>query len=59
MAAGATYVGRSDKARRDLGWTARSLETGLRETIAAERGFSTEDRGVKRRKELIERGHIV
>jgi nucleoside-diphosphate-sugar epimerase len=59
MAAGASYVGRSDKARRELGWTARPLETGLRQTIAAERSFSTSGRGADRRKELIESGDIV
>lgn len=31
--AGVTYLGRSDKARRELGWTVRPLEEGLRETL--------------------------
>ncbi|CAN5644796.1 NAD-dependent epimerase/dehydratase family protein [soil metagenome] len=31
----ATYYGSSAKAERDLGWHARDLETGLRETVAA------------------------
>ncbi len=34
--AGATYLGRSDKAQRELGWSARPLEQGLRETLAHE-----------------------
>lgn len=34
--AGATYYGRSDKARAELGWTARPLEEGLRETLQHE-----------------------
>lgn len=33
--AGATYLGRNDKARRELGYTPRSLEDGLRETLPA------------------------
>lgn len=32
-AAGATFIGRSDKARRELGWHARPFEEGLRETL--------------------------
>lgn len=31
--AGATYLGRADKARRELGWTPRSLEEALRQTL--------------------------
>ena len=31
----ATYYGSSAKAERDLGWHARDLDTGLRETVAA------------------------
>lgn len=31
--AGVTYTARSDKARRELGWTSRPLEEGLRETL--------------------------
>lgn len=31
--AGCTYLGTSDKARAELGWSARSLEDGLRETL--------------------------
>ncbi|MCB9714578.1 MAG: NAD-dependent epimerase/dehydratase family protein [Myxococcales bacterium] len=31
--AGVTYLGRADKARRELGWHARPLEEGLRETL--------------------------
>ncbi len=34
----ATYYGSSAKAERDLGWHARDLDTGLRETVAALRG---------------------
>ena len=34
----ATYLGTSAKAGRDLGWHARDLDTGLRETVAALRG---------------------
>jgi nucleoside-diphosphate-sugar epimerase len=34
--AGATYLGRSDKARRELGWSPRPLEEGLRETLLHE-----------------------
>lgn len=30
-----TYLGRSDKARRELGWSTRPLEEGFRETFAA------------------------
>jgi nucleoside-diphosphate-sugar epimerase len=33
---GATYLGRSDKAQRELGWTARPLAEGLRETLLHE-----------------------
>lgn len=32
--AGVTYTARADKARRELGWNARPLEEGLRETLA-------------------------
>lgn len=32
-AAGVTYIARSDKARRELGWSARPFEVGLRETL--------------------------
>ncbi|MEM9457710.1 MAG: NAD-dependent epimerase/dehydratase family protein [Myxococcota bacterium] len=32
-AAGVTYTARADKARRELGWHARPLEDGLRETL--------------------------
>ena len=34
--AGVTYLARSDKARRELGWTCRPLEEGLRETLTHE-----------------------
>ena len=34
----ATYLGTPAKAERDLGWRARDLDTGLRETVAALRG---------------------
>jgi nucleoside-diphosphate-sugar epimerase len=34
--AGLTYLGRSEKAERELGWSARPLEVGLRETLAHE-----------------------
>jgi dihydroflavonol-4-reductase len=34
MSAGARWAFRADKAKRDLGWTPRSLEEGLRETMA-------------------------
>ena len=34
--AGVTYIGSKEKARRELGFTARPLEEGLRETLAAE-----------------------
>ena len=34
----ATYLGTPAKAERDLGWHARDLDTGLRETVAALRG---------------------
>lgn len=34
--AGVTYIARSDKARRELGWTCRPLEEGLRETLTHE-----------------------
>ena len=34
--AGATYLGRADKARHELGWSARPLEEGLRETLLHE-----------------------
>ena len=37
-AALATYYGTSAKAERELGWSARPLEQGLRETVAALRG---------------------
>ena len=33
---GATYLGRADKALRELGWSARPLEDGLRETLLHE-----------------------
>ena len=36
VVAGATYTGSNAKARRDLGFTARALEAGLRETLAWE-----------------------
>jgi nucleoside-diphosphate-sugar epimerase len=32
---GVTYWAKDDKARRDLGYSPRDLETGLRETLAA------------------------
>jgi len=34
----ATYLGTPAKAERDLGWHARDLDTGLRETVASLRG---------------------
>ncbi len=34
--AGVTYLGRSDRAASELGWTARSLEDGLTETLRHE-----------------------
>lgn len=34
--AGCTYLGRADKARRELGWEPRPLEAGLRETLEHE-----------------------
>ena len=37
-AAVATYYGTAEKARRELGWTARPLEKGLAETVAGIRG---------------------
>jgi nucleoside-diphosphate-sugar epimerase len=36
VTAGVTYLGSSEKARRDLGFTARPLEVGLRETLEHE-----------------------
>ncbi len=36
VSAGSTYIGRNDKARRELGFLPRPLETGLRETLAHE-----------------------
>ncbi len=32
---GATYIGRADKARADLGWQPRSLQAGMLETLGA------------------------
>lgn len=37
VAAGHTYLGSSEKAERELGFTARPLEDGLRETLAHEK----------------------
>lgn len=37
VAAGNTYIAESEKIRRELGWEARPLEDGLRETLEAER----------------------
>lgn len=34
--AGVTYIGRADKAHRELGWHVRPLEEGLRETLGHE-----------------------
>jgi nucleoside-diphosphate-sugar epimerase len=34
--AGVTYLARSDKARRELGWTCRPFEEGLRQTLTHE-----------------------
>ena len=34
--AGVTYQGRADKAKRELGWTPRGLDAGLRETLLNE-----------------------
>src|SRR5262249_35832531 len=34
--AGCTYLGTNDKARRELGWTSRNLESGLRQTLLHE-----------------------
>jgi nucleoside-diphosphate-sugar epimerase len=36
VVAGVTYLGDNRRARRELGWEPRALETGLRETIAHE-----------------------
>jgi nucleoside-diphosphate-sugar epimerase/N-acetylglutamate synthase-like GNAT family acetyltransferase len=36
VAAGVTYLGSSEKAHLQLGWTVRGLEAGLRETLAHE-----------------------
>ncbi len=36
VSAGVTYLGSAEKARRELGFTARPLEEGLRETLAHE-----------------------
>jgi nucleoside-diphosphate-sugar epimerase/N-acetylglutamate synthase-like GNAT family acetyltransferase len=36
IAAGATYLGSSEKAQRELGFRTRTLETGLRETLLQE-----------------------
>jgi nucleoside-diphosphate-sugar epimerase len=36
VAAGTTYIGDNTRARRELGWEPRSLEEGLRETLAYE-----------------------
>jgi nucleoside-diphosphate-sugar epimerase/N-acetylglutamate synthase-like GNAT family acetyltransferase len=36
VAAGVTYLGSSEKAHVELGWSARGLEAGLRETLAHE-----------------------
>ena len=36
VAAGTTYIGDNTRARRELGWEPRSLEEGLRETLAHE-----------------------
>ena len=38
VAAGVTYLGTSEKAQRDLGFAARPLEEGLRETLEYELG---------------------
>jgi nucleoside-diphosphate-sugar epimerase len=35
--AGTTYIGSNAKARQELGWTPRTLEEGLRETLAYEK----------------------
>jgi nucleoside-diphosphate-sugar epimerase len=32
--AGICYLAAADKARRELGWQARSVEDGMRETVA-------------------------
>jgi len=34
--AGVTYQGRADKAKSELGWSARALDVGLRETLVCE-----------------------
>jgi hypothetical protein len=36
VAAGVTYLGSSEKAHVELGWSWRGLEAGLRETLAHE-----------------------
>jgi hypothetical protein len=38
MSLGAQWAFRADKARRDLGWSARPLDDGLRDTMAFYRG---------------------
>lgn len=38
VAAGVTYLGSSEKAHLELGWSVRSLETGLRQTLEHEMG---------------------
>jgi nucleoside-diphosphate-sugar epimerase len=38
MSLGAQWAFRADKARRELGWTARPLDDGLRDTMAFYRG---------------------
>lgn len=35
--AGVTYLGNNEKAKRDLGFSCRPLEDGLRETLAYEK----------------------
>jgi len=40
--AGVTYLGSNEKAKRELGFTCRPLEDGLRETLAHERQLLTE-----------------
>ncbi len=44
VAAGATYLGDNAKARREIGYTPRPLEEGLRQTLEAEAGPSASGR---------------
>ena len=54
---GATYMARSDKAREELGWRTRSLQTGMLETFAwiAETEDERKTKIVRRREEQVAR----